>query len=213
MMSVTSIFVGTPKEIQFNGKTITTSIYKSPIQGPIRVNSLNISGDRQADLTVHGGTHKAVMSYDDSNYEWWKSNHPEFSYEIGCFGENLLTNSVDESTALIGDQWFIGSVILEVTQPRQPCIKLSARFQDETMLKKYYNSKRWGLYLKVIQEGEMSPGDPILIKTCDHPTVPAYLLPTIFEVPQSHLKEIQCLLEYEGLCPQLRAKLIRKSNA
>jgi len=121
----------------------------------------NISGDRQADLTVHGGTYKAVYCYSDEHYAYWRDQLPEIDFVPGMFGENLTTRGLTEESVNIGDQFRIGSAVFQVTQPRMPCYKLGIRFGRADMVKRFWTSNRPGIYFSVVEEGELAAGDPI----------------------------------------------------
>jgi len=162
-MHIVSVNVGGPREVERNGKTVRTSIWKDPIEGPVRVRTLNIDGDAQSDLRVHGGPEKAVYAYSSEHYDYWRRELAIDSLPWGAFGENLTTAGITESGIAIGDRLRIGSVELMVTQPRLPCFKLGIRFDRDDMIKRFISSGRSGFYLAVAQEGELAAGDPIEI--------------------------------------------------
>jgi MOSC domain-containing protein YiiM len=161
MMQLVSVNVGVPKKIRVGGREIYTGIYKSAVPGRVVVRRLNIDGDRQADLRVHGGERKAVYAYPVEHYPFWGSVYPEMELPWGAFGENLTTSGMIESSVRVGDQFRIGSAILQVTQPRSPCYKLAAKFDDEEILETFVSSGRSGFYFSVIQEGEIEAGNQI----------------------------------------------------
>ena len=160
-MHVESVNVGLPREISYQGRIIRTGIFKSPITGRARVDALNLAGDRQADLTVHGGASKAVYAYPVEHYDFWRRELPGADFPMGSFGENLTTAGLLEKELNIGDRLCIGSVELIVTEPRLPCYKLNAKFTREDMVKKFLKSRRTGFYFAVAREGEVGAGDPI----------------------------------------------------
>jgi len=161
-MKVLSVNVGTPKQYDWMGQAVTTSIFKSPIEGEVRVAKLDLAGDEQADLTVHGGVHKAVYVYPHEHYEYWME-HGIKPLKMGNFGENLTVEGLLESDIHIGDELEIGSARFAVTQPRLPCYKLQVRFNRPEMTKIFWNSRRFGFYLKVTREGWLAAGAPIEI--------------------------------------------------
>jgi MOSC domain-containing protein YiiM len=168
-MKLLSINVGLPREIDWRGKTVLTSIYKTPVSGRIRVTRLNLEGDQQSDLSVHGGIDKAVYAYPAEHYAFWQEQFPEMELPWGVFGENFTTEGLLEDTLHIGDRLRVGSAEFLVTQPRMPCFKLGIRFGRSDMVKHFQNSRRTGFYLAVLQEGEVTPGDPIeVIARDDH---------------------------------------------
>lgn len=160
-MKLVSINVGGPREIEWGGRRVRTSIFKDPIAGPVRVGKLNLAGDEQSDLTVHGGVDKAVYVYPSEHYPYWREQLPEMEFPWGAFGENLTTEGLSEKEVKIGDRIGIGSAKFAVTQPRLPCFKLGIRFGRPDMVKRFHNSGRSGFYLTVLQEGEISAGDTI----------------------------------------------------
>jgi len=162
-MKLISINVGKPKEFEWQGKTVSTSIFKTPVNQQCRVSFLNIEGDRQADLQHHGGKDMAVYSYDIENYSHWKTKLVRKSWEAGLFGENLTTEGLTDDTVRIGNIYEIGTVKLQAIQPRFPCFKLNIRFGRKDMIERFYKLKRFGIYFKVIQEGNISGKDKIIL--------------------------------------------------
>lgn len=160
-MKIISVNVGLPREILHDGKMIRSGIFKTPVAGRVRVKALNIDGDQQADLTVHGGPSKAIYAYPSEHYEFWRKQFPEVELPWGSFGENLDTAGIVEKEINIGDRLCIGSVELIVTEPRLPCYKLNAKFAREDMVKRFFRSRRTGFYLSVAREGEIGAGDLI----------------------------------------------------
>jgi MOSC domain-containing protein YiiM len=160
-MKVISVNASLPKTITRDGKQIVTGIFKTPVPGPVEVRTLNLDGDGQADLSVHGGVYKAVYAYPSEHYVFWRSVYPKHPLPWGAFGENLTTTGMEESSVGIGDQYRIGTVVLQVTQPRQPCFKLGAKFEDDGIIKTFKSSGRSGFYLSVVEEGHLQAGDTI----------------------------------------------------
>jgi MOSC domain-containing protein YiiM len=169
-MKIISVNVGTPKEIARSGsKKILSAIAKTPIEGPVFVRKLNLEGDRQADLSVHGGVNKAVYGYPSEHYAYWEKKFPDRKLAWGYFGENLTTEGLLEKDVHVGDQFDIGSVRLEATQPRFPCYKLGIRFADDSMLKWFLDSEKSGFYFKVLKEGKVDTGDAIKrVRSCSN---------------------------------------------
>lgn len=160
-MKLISVNVGLPREVSWRGKTVLTSIWKEPVNGSVRVSTLNVEGDRQADLSVHGGADKAVYLYPCEHYPYWRHHLPESELLWGAFGENFTTEGLSEADVNIGDRFRIGSAEFTVTQPRMPCFKLGIRFGRPDILKRFLQSGRTGFYLAVVREGEVAAGDPI----------------------------------------------------
>jgi MOSC domain-containing protein YiiM len=162
-LRVVSINLGLPREVHWRGKTVTTSIFKAPISGRVQVNRLNVAGDRQSDLSVHGGADKAVYVYPSEHYAFWREALPGVPLPWGAFGENLTTEGLLEEEIRIGDRLRIGTADFSVTQPRMPCFKLAIRFNRADMVKRFLLSGRTGFYLSVSQEGEIGADDPVSI--------------------------------------------------
>jgi len=160
-MKLLSINVGLPCEFRWKNKTISTGIFKFPVNKECNVKFLNIEGDRQADLVNHGGIDKAVYSYDNEYYPYWKETLTRDDWEYGMFGENLTTEGLTDDKVRIGNVYRIGSVMLRAVQPRFPCFKLEIRFGRDDMIKKFYDSGRFGTYFRVEQEGNININDEI----------------------------------------------------
>ena len=159
-MKLLSVSVGLPREIEWKGKIVRTSIFKAPVSGPVRVAKLNVDGDQQSDLTVHGGIDKAVYVYPSEHYPFWREQFPDMELPWGVFGENFTTEGLLEDTR-VGDRFRIGSAEFVVTQPRMPCFKLGIRFKRPDMVKRFLESGRTGFYLAVLKEGEVAADDSI----------------------------------------------------
>ena len=158
-MKVLSLNVGLPRHIVYKGETIGTGIFKQPVNGPVALRTLNLDGDRQADLTVHGGPYKAVYGYPSEHYDYWRKELPGVDLPPGVFGENFTTEGMHEADLHVGDRLKLGSAILMVRQPRMPCYKLAAKFQRDDMLERFLSSGRSGFYFSVEQEGTVAAGD------------------------------------------------------
>lgn len=160
-MKVLSVNVGLPRLVEYNGEPVATGIYKEPVAGRVKVGEFNLEGDRQADLRVHGGYHKAVYIYPSEHYEFWRAQLPEMEIPFGMFGENLTTLGLLETTVKIGDCFRIGTAEFVVTQPRVPCFKLGIRFGRSDIIKRFAKSGRSGFYLAVEKTGELKATDEI----------------------------------------------------
>jgi len=159
-MRVVSVNVGQPREVETPRGTVLTSIFKSPVQGRVEVRGNNVAGDRQSDLTVHGGPKKAIYAYAWEHYAYWTGTlHRELT--PGSFGENLTTEGLLETDVQLGALYRVGSAILGVTQPRMPCYKLALRFELASMVKLFWQSGFSGIYFGVVEEGEIGAGDPM----------------------------------------------------
>jgi MOSC domain-containing protein YiiM len=160
-MKLLSIQVGLLREVRWQKRTVSTGIFKEPIHGPVMLRTLNLDGDRQADLTSHGGTHKAVYVYPGEHYGPWRAELPDVELPWGAFGENFTTEGLLEDEVHIGDRFRIGEAEVVVVQPRMPCFKLGMRFGDPEMIARFLASRRSGFYLAVLREGRVEAGDPI----------------------------------------------------
>jgi MOSC domain-containing protein YiiM len=156
-----SVNVGLPREVEWRGRKVRTSIWKSPKKGKVQVARLNLAGDAQSDLSVHGGADKAVYAYPAEHYAFWRAELPDMDLSWGAFGENLTIEGLIEPQAMIGDRIQIGSAEFLVTQPRMPCFKLGIRFGRDDMVKRFLRSGRTGFYLSVLREGEVGADDRI----------------------------------------------------
>jgi MOSC domain-containing protein YiiM len=160
--SLISLQVGLPRIVPSHGQPVATGIFKSPVPGRVLMRTLNLDGDRQADLTVHGGQDKAVYAYPSEHYPFWKTQLPGVELPWGSFGENLTTSGLDEQAVYIGDRFAIGGAEVVVTQPRLPCFKLNLKFGRDDMVKRFLASHFTGFYFRVLREGEVGAGDEIV---------------------------------------------------
>ena len=168
-MKLVSINVARPRLVMWNGAPVSTGIFKEPIQGRRMLRTLNLDGDRQADLTVHGGPSKAVYAYPAEHYEYWRDELPDMKLLYGMFGENFTTEGMHESAVHIGDRFRIGSAEVMVTEPRMPCYKLGIKFGRTDILRRFLASGRTGFYFSVVREGEVETGNAIeLIERDEH---------------------------------------------
>jgi MOSC domain-containing protein YiiM len=189
-MKLISVNVGFPREVIWKGKTVSTGIFKEPVSDRLMVRwrsarrrrSLNLEGDGQADLTVHGGADKAVYVYPFEHYDYWRGELPDTELSLGIFGENFTTTGLREEEVNIGDHFQIGTVKLMVTQPRLPCYKLGIRFGRPDMVKRFLASRRTGFYFRVLQEGEVGAGDVLELVSRDDNNV------TVADITQLYVR-------------------------
>ena len=169
MGRVRSVNVGRATEVEWRDRTWRTGIFKLPVDGSLRVAGVQVAGDEQADLSVHGGPEKAVYAYPWEHYGWWRDELESPQTEVldtcGAFGENLTTEGLLESVMGIGDLVRVGSALLRVTEPRMPCSKLGLRFQDPLMTRRFHDAGRNGIYFGIEEAGEIAAGDPIFVET------------------------------------------------
>ena len=166
-MKLISLNVGRPRLVVSKGEPVSTGIFKEPVSGPVMLRTLNLDGDRQADLTVHGGISKAVYAYPLEHYEFWKRKLPEMELPYGMFGENFTTEGLLENDVNVGDRFSVGEAELMVTEPRLPCYKLGIKFGRADIIRKFLQSRRTGFYFAVIKEGQVQAGDELELLSRD----------------------------------------------
>ncbi|MDP3354221.1 MAG: MOSC domain-containing protein [Flavobacteriaceae bacterium] len=158
-MIVVSTNIGKRETHQWKGKIAETGIFKRPIIEPIFLGIEDVENDAVVDRKYHGGIDQAVYAYSENHYEYWKKLYPHLDFNFGMFGENLTISDLDETTICVGDVYKIGNALIEVTKPREPCFKLIFRFQDEAIVKQFWDSTYSGVYFKVLQIGAVQTGD------------------------------------------------------
>jgi MOSC domain-containing protein YiiM len=158
-LKIISLNVGLPRLVLRGEEPVSTGIFKEPVAGRVRLRKLNLDGDRQADLSVHGGPAKAVYLYPSEHYEFWQRELPEIDFSWGMFGENFTTTGFRETESNIGDRFKVGSAEVMITQPRMPCYKLGIRFGRTDIIRRFLASERSGFYLSVSKVGEVAAGD------------------------------------------------------
>jgi MOSC domain-containing protein YiiM len=175
-MKLVSLNTGLPREVSWHGRIVTTGIFKEPVRRRVALRKLNLDGDRQADLTVHGGEHKAVYCYSLAHYGYWKKELAGRELPMGMFGENFTMDDGGkgplEDTVHLGDRFSVGTAEVAVTQPRLPCYKLGVRFGSDDMVKRFLASGRTGFYVAVVREGEVGAGDDLKLMARDVNAVP-----------------------------------------
>lgn len=171
-MKLISVNVGRPREVNWHSQRVSTGIFKAPVQDRIALRTLNLDGDGQADLSVHGGAYKAVYCYQLVHYEYWKQELPGRDLPPASFGENFTVDGPAESEIFLGDRYAVGSAEVLVAQPRLPCYKLGIKFGDDAMVKRFFNARRTGFYLSVAREGEVGVGDEMNLTASDPNKVP-----------------------------------------
>jgi MOSC domain-containing protein YiiM len=170
-MKIISVNVGRPRLLSWAGQTFSTGIFKEPVAGPIMLRHTNLDGDRQADLSVHGGPDKAVYGYPSEHYAYWSERLSLNPLSWGAFGENFTTEGLLETKISVGDRFRLGSATVMVKTPRLPCLKLAAKFRRDEMIEDFVNSERSGFYFSVVQEGEVEAGDEFHFLGGETPTL------------------------------------------
>jgi MOSC domain-containing protein YiiM len=198
-MKIISLQVGLSRTVHTVNRDVTTSIFKSPVRGPRLLRRLNLDGDLQSDLTVHGGKNKAVYAYPLEHYEYWRKELPGVELTGGNFGENFTTEGLMEENARIGDRFRIGGAVVKVSQPRFPCYKLGIRFDRVDMVKRFWASKRSGIYFSVVEEGLVDAGDTFERIHEDERRLSIADINSAYENPRDNLALIQRIVSLEVL--------------
>lgn len=199
VMRVISVNVGQPKEVAWKGRKVTTGIFKEPVVGRVAVGRLNIEGDRQADLTVHGGPEMAIYAYPAEYYHFWREQFPEMNLPWGMFGENLTIEGLLDETVHIGDRFQVGSAHVVVTQPRVPCYKLGLKFGRDDMLKRFLQSGLTGFYFAVRKEGNAAAGDSITLLQRDEHQVRVADITRLYREEKYNADLLQKVVDVEVL--------------
>jgi MOSC domain-containing protein YiiM len=209
-MKVVSVNVGLPRVVISRGKSVTTGIFKEPVEGRVQLRTLNLDGDRQADLKVHGGLDKAVYVYPGEHYEYWRRELPGVELPWGMFGENLTVEGMFEGEISIGDQFRIGSAELVVTQPRLPCYKLAVKFGRDDIIKRFLESGRTGFYFSVLKEGEVGAGDSIEMISRDVNELMVADVTRLYLNDKDDIETLQRALRVDALADSWRAHFERQ---
>jgi MOSC domain-containing protein YiiM len=203
-MKIISLNVGLPRTVHSQDGDVATGIFKSPVAGPVMLRRLNLDGDRQADLTVHGGRDKAVYAYASEHYVFWREEFPEMELPWGMFGENFTTEGLFEDSAHIGDHYRIGEALLSVTQPRLPCFKLAIRFGRDDIIRRFLASGRSGIYFAVLEQGLVETGDKIERVREDESRITVADINRAFVHPRENLPLLRRAAEFEKLPSGMR---------
>jgi MOSC domain-containing protein YiiM len=209
-VKVVSVNVGLPREVEWKGMTVVTGIFKEPVAGSVAVRKHNLDGDRQADLTVHGGPDKAVYGYASEHYPYWRSQFPQMELPWGTFGENLTTEGVSENSLHIGDTLRAGSAVLMVAQPRMPCYKMQIRFRRDDIIQRFLMSGRSGFYFSIVEEGEVAAGSPIEVLSRDENKVTIADIYRIYVGQEPDPELLRRVLKVPALPEGLRRSLLKR---
>lgn len=203
-MKLVSLNVALPRLVEYNGGPVATGIFKEPVRGPVMLRTLNLDGDRQADLSVHGGVSKAVYAYPSEHYEFWKKELPEMKLPYGMFGENFTTEGMLEDAVNVGDRFGIGNAELMVTEPRLPCYKLGIKFGRPDIIKKFLQSRRTGFYFAVLKEGEVKAGDAIELLSRDANNIAISDITRLYAFEKDDLETLRRAVKLEALSESWR---------
>jgi len=198
-MKPISVNVGLPRVVMSNGDPVSTGIFKEPVAGGVMLRTLNLDGDRQADLSVHGGPSKAVYAYPSEHYDYWKRELPGMALSWGMFGENFTSAGLFESELNIGDKFRVGSAVVMVTEPRMPCYKLGIKFGRSDIVKRFLASERTGFYFAVLQEGEVGAGDPIELMEKSERSVRVNDITQLYTREKRNVELLRRAIEVEAL--------------
>ena len=203
-MKLISLNVSLPRLVEHNGEPVATGIFKDPVPGNVMLRTLNLDGDRQADLSVHGGRSKAVYAYPSEHYEFWKEELPEMNLHAsslpwGMFGENFTTAGLSENSVNVGDRLRVGKAELMVTEPRLPCYKLGIRFGRSDIIKRFLKSRRTGFYLAVVKEGTVGAGDEIELISRDPNNVSIADITRVYAFEKDDLDTLRRAAKLEAL--------------
>jgi MOSC domain-containing protein YiiM len=199
IVKILSVNVGLPREVTWQGKLVTTGIFKEPVSAPVMLRMLNLDGDGQADLTVHGGVDKAVYAYPSEHYGYWRAEVPGVDLPSGMFGENFTIEGLLEESAYIGDRFQIGQTEVTVTEPRMPCYKLGLKFGRADMIKRFLASRRTGFYFAVLREGVVGAGDAIELIGRAQQEITVADITRLYAFERGDLKALRRAIEVEAL--------------
>lgn len=203
-MKILSLNVALPRLVRYNGEPVSTGIFKEPVNGPVMLRRLNLDGDRQADLSVHGGVSKAVYAYPSEHYEFWRKELPEMNLPWGMFGENFTTAGLLEDGVNVGDHFGVGEAELMVTEPRLPCYKLGIKFGRADIIKRFLQSRRTGFYFAVVKEGMVAAGDEIELISRDANNVTIADITRVYAFEKDDLETLRRAVKLEALSESWR---------
>jgi MOSC domain-containing protein YiiM len=198
-MKIVSVNVGLPSEVTWQGKLVTTGIFKKAVNGPIMLRKLNLDGDAQADLTVHGGPNKAVYAYPSEHYDYWRTELPGVDLPWGMFGENLTSEGFLEKAVYIGDKFRIGEAKVMVTEPRMPCYKLGIKFGRADIIKRFLVSRCTGFYFAVVREGMVAAGDAVELIGREQQEISVADITRLYAFEKDDLKSLRRAIAVEAL--------------
>ncbi len=206
-MKVISTNLGKPTKIVWNGKKTMTGIYKYPVDKPLYLDAEDVQGDTVVDRKYHGGIYKACYLFAADNYPYWKAKYPHLEWDWGMFGENLTIDNLDESQIRIGSIYKLGSALVQITQPREPCYKLGIRFKDQNILKQFIDHGFPGTYVRVLQPGTVRVGDSMqLAEASKNPLTVQEFYRLLFSKTKD-LDVLELAIKNEALPPNKREKL------
>lgn len=190
-MKVVSTNIGAKQEVEWQGKPVSTGIFKYPTSDGIFLEKEDVRSDAVVNRQYHGGVDKACYAYSADFYNYWKSKFPDLEWDFGMFGENLTIVGLDETKISIGDTFAIGEAIIQVSEPRQPCFKLNLRFNSSLMVKQFTQFGYSGVYFRVLTEGQVNVGDTLVLQSNGVPELSIYnVFEMIYKKGNEELREV-----------------------
>lgn len=206
-MKIIATNIAKPTTIVWNGKTQTTGIYKYPTKEGIYLEKEDVKGDEVSDRKHHGGIFKACYLFSEDHYAYWQNLYPNLDFNYGIFGENLTVNGLEETKISVGDIYKIGTALVQVTQPREPCFKLGIRFGTQAILKQFIKHARPGTYVRVLEEGLIKPGDKmILVQAATNSLTTTQLFSLLF-AKQKDQSQLALIVNNDAIPLKKRQKL------
>jgi MOSC domain-containing protein YiiM len=214
-LKVISVNVGLPRIVEYNGEPVATGIFKDPVRGPVMLRRLNLEGDAQADLAVHGGVSKAVYAYPSEHYEYWNGELPDDYLKdgelpYGMFGENFTTLGLIEDEVNVGDRFRIGAAELMATEPRLPCYKLGIKFGRADIIKRFLQSRRTGIYFAVVKEGKVEAGDAVEVMERDKNKITISDITRLYAFEKDDLVTLRRVVDLEALSASWREYFLNR---
>ncbi|WP_338357367.1 MOSC domain-containing protein [Yeosuana marina] len=206
-MKITSTNIAKPTTIIWNGKEVTTGIYKIPTNQPIFLGKEDVKGDEVSDRNVHGGEFKACYLFSEDYYHYWKNLYPHLDWNYGMFGENLTVSGLDETTLTIGSIYKVGNALVQITQPREPCFKFAYKFRNQEVLKQFIDHGHPGTYVRVLKEGVVKTGDTFDLVEQAPNSVTIYEFFKLLFAKEKDKKLVECIIKNEALPLKKRLKL------
>ncbi len=203
-MKLVSVNIAKPEAVNINGQTVLTGINKKPQSEPVWLGKLNLVGDGQADLTVHGGEFQAVYSYPVEHYAFWQKELNQASLPYGTFGENFTVSGLLETDVHVGDIFKVGNAVIQATMPRIPCFKFGNKVGKPDILEKFLFSGFSGFYHKVIEEGEVAAGDQIKLIDRDTNSISIRKALGLYKLKEGDVTSLKHALTIQSLPPLLR---------
>lgn len=209
-MKVVSTNIAEPREIMWRGKAVSTGIFKTPSKKPILLQQTDVKGDHVIDRRFHGGIDKACYLYSVDHYPYWQQRYPDLEWHHGMFGENITVEGLDEKTVFVGDTYQLGTALVQVAQPRQPCFKLGAKFKNQGILKEFIGLSYSGVYLRVIEEGIVQKGDEFIPKQLGRSDLSIAEVFGLLYRPNVEQSRLQAAMEDEFLSNETKKSIEKK---